>query len=70
LYSVATGVLFLAGFVGIASGSGNGWTILGFWIALILAWAWICFMAARLISELRRGSQAADVRSHAEEVAL
>ena len=69
-YSVATGVLFLAGFVGIASGSGNGWTILGFWIALVVAWAWICVMAARLISELRRGSVAADPTSMAEEVAV
>jgi len=47
-FSLATGIIFLAGFFGIASGSGNGWTILGFWIALIVAWAWISTVSAQL----------------------
>ncbi len=51
-YSIATGVVFFAGFFGIAAGSGNGWTILGFWIAVVLAWAWITVIAARLMREL------------------
>src|SRR5919109_1466881 len=29
-YSVATGVIFFGAFAGIAAGSGNGWTVLGF----------------------------------------
>ena len=49
-YSVVTGVVFFAAFVGIAAGSGNGWTILGFWIGVILAWTWISAMAARLMA--------------------
>src|SRR6266568_2795847 len=36
-YSVTTGVVFFAGFAGIAAGSGHGWAILGFWIAVVLA---------------------------------
>ena len=51
LYSALTGMVFFAGFFGIASGSGRSWTIIGFWIALVLAWAWISVMAARLMTE-------------------
>lgn len=49
VYSVITGVIFLLGFFGIASGSGNSLTILGFWIALILAFIWLSIMAGRLM---------------------
>lgn len=34
-YSLVTGVVFFAGFVGIAAGSGNPWTILAFCIRLM-----------------------------------
>src|SRR5438270_301573 len=51
-YSVTTGVVFFAGFFGIAAGSGNGWTILGLWIAVVLAWAWITAMSMRQMREL------------------
>jgi len=37
-YSRVTGVLFLAGFAGIASGAGP---TLGFVAAVVLAWAWL-----------------------------
>ncbi len=47
-----TGAVFLLGFIGIASGSGSGWTILGFWIAVIVSWAWLSAVSA----ELRRTS--------------
>jgi hypothetical protein len=46
-YSVVTGVVFLAGFVGVASGSGNSWSVLGFWIAVVLAWSWITALSLR-----------------------
>lgn len=52
IYSVITGVAFLAGFIGIASGSGNSWTLLGFWIGVVLAWTWISILSARLMTEL------------------
>ncbi|MBC7878134.1 MAG: DUF998 domain-containing protein [Anaerolineales bacterium] len=48
-YSIFTGVIFLASFIGIASGSGNGWILLGFWIGVVLAWTWISLMARRLM---------------------
>jgi hypothetical protein len=57
-YSVATGVVFFAGFFGIAAGSGNGWTILGFWIAVVLAWTWLTAMAVRLMTQLAATGQA------------
>jgi Protein of unknown function (DUF998) len=47
-FSVVTGVIFLAGFFGIASGSGGGWTLLGFWIAVVLAWAWLSALSVHL----------------------
>jgi hypothetical protein len=46
-YSIGTGVVFLAGFVGVASGSGNSWSVIGFWIAVVLAWSWITAMSLR-----------------------
>jgi hypothetical protein len=53
-YSVVTGVVFFLAFAGIAAGSGNGWTILGFWIGVGLAWSWITAMAVRLIGAPER----------------
>ena len=47
VYSVVTGVVFLAGFVGVASGSGNSWSVTGFWIAVVLAWSWITAISLR-----------------------
>ncbi len=50
-YSVATGVIFFAAFLGIASGSGQAWIVIGFWIGVALAWAWISAVSARLMAE-------------------
>lgn len=44
-YSLVTGIVFLAGFVGVASGSGNSWSVIGFWIAVVLAWSWITVLS-------------------------
>jgi hypothetical protein len=52
LASAVTGVVFLAGFAGIASGSGSGWTILGFWIAVVVAWTWLTALSVRLAREV------------------
>jgi hypothetical protein len=41
LFSRATGVLFLAGFVGIASGSGSVGLVVAFTLAVVLVCAWI-----------------------------
>lgn len=52
-FSGITGVVFLASFVGIGAGAGNPWTILGFWIGVVLAWMWLSMLSARLRNEMR-----------------
>jgi hypothetical protein len=47
-FSGLTGVLFAAGFAGVASGVANAWTTLGFVAAVVLAFTWITALAARL----------------------
>ncbi len=44
-YSRITGVLFLAAFVGIASGGGNAATTIAFTVAVVVAWAWLSAIA-------------------------
>lgn len=51
LYSFTTGVLFIAGFFGIASGSANAWIVLSFYGAVVLAWAWISALSLKLVYE-------------------
>jgi hypothetical protein len=56
-YSLVTGVLFFAAFFGIATGSQQQgsmltFVILAFSVAVVLGWAWISAMAARLMSGL------------------
>lgn len=41
VHSVVTGIVFFGGFVGIASGQGNPATIIGFVIAILVAWTWL-----------------------------
>jgi len=50
-YSFLTGILFLGAFVGIASGAKQSALVLAFWGAVIIGWAWLSVMAARLMSE-------------------
>ena len=49
-----TGLVFFAGFVGIASGSGNPATVLGFWVAVIAAWAWLSALSIHLYRRVER----------------
>lgn len=49
-YSVATGVLFLAAFFGIASGSKQAAIHVAFGVAVVLGWAWVSAIALRLIN--------------------
>jgi hypothetical protein len=51
VYSQATGVIFFAAFAGIAVGSGQPWSVIGFWIGVIVAWAWISALAVKLLTE-------------------
>ena len=55
-YSVATGVIYLAAFAGIAVGSNSVGVIttiviLAFSVAVVLGWAWVSAMAVKLLSE-------------------
>jgi hypothetical protein len=47
-FSVATGVVFLAAFAGLASGSGSPVVVIAFWAALLLAWTWLGALAVHL----------------------
>lgn len=51
IYSRATGVIYFAAFLGIATGSGQSWSVLGFWIGVVIAWAWIAALAGKLLVE-------------------
>lgn len=50
-YSLATGVIFFAAFAGIAAGSGQSWSVMGFWAGVVIAWAWISALAVKLMTE-------------------
>jgi hypothetical protein len=47
-FSRITGVLFLVAFLGIASGSASPAVVLGFWVAVILAWTWLAVVSLDL----------------------
>ena len=50
-YSLVAGMLFFAAFIGVAMGSGQSWSVIGFWIGVVFIWAWISILAARLRKE-------------------
>jgi hypothetical protein len=47
-FSRVTGLVFLVAFLGIASGSAAPVVVLGFWAAVILAWAWLAAVSIDL----------------------
>jgi len=49
-YSIATGLIFLAAFIGVTTGSSAAPIVLGFWAGVIIAFAWISVMSARLMT--------------------
>lgn len=51
IYSVGSGLLFFAAFVGVATGSGQSWSVIGFWIGVVFIWTWIAILAGRLRKE-------------------
>lgn len=51
IYSVGSGLLFFSAFVGVATGSGQSWSVTGFWIGVIFIWTWISLLATRLRKE-------------------
>jgi Protein of unknown function (DUF998) len=55
-FSSITGVVFLAGFVGLVMGGGSAVTLLTFTAAVGLACAWTCAVAVHLYGRTARGS--------------
>lgn len=49
--SLATGVIFFAAFAGVATGSGQSWSVIGFWIGVLVAWVWVWALAIKLLRE-------------------
>jgi hypothetical protein len=47
-FSLTTGVLFLAAFAGLASGSGSPLVVIAFWAALLVAWLWLGALSVHL----------------------
>lgn len=43
-----TGIVFFASFLAVASGSSSALVVIGFWMALLVAWAWIASLAVYL----------------------
>jgi hypothetical protein len=48
-YSRISGLLFLAGFAGVASGAASPAVTLGFWAAVVIAWTWLAATSAHLM---------------------
>jgi hypothetical protein len=53
-FSRVTGVVFAAGFAGVATGSSSAPIILGFWVAVALAFAWLAAVSLRLYRTAER----------------
>ncbi|WP_020573901.1 DUF998 domain-containing protein [Actinopolymorpha alba] len=51
-FSRVTGVLFAVGFIGVGAGAGSAATNVAFGITVVLAWAWLTALAARLGRQL------------------
>ena len=47
-YSRGTGLIFLSGFAGVASGSSSSAVVLSFYAAVLAAFAWIAVVAVHL----------------------
>ncbi|MFI5282043.1 MAG: DUF998 domain-containing protein [Candidatus Dormibacterales bacterium] len=56
-FSMVTGVLFLAAFAGLASGSSSPVVVIAFWAALLLAWAWLGSVAVHLYRNVPAADQ-------------
>ena len=48
IYSRITGVVFLAGFTGVTTGSGSSAIVLPFYVAVLAAFAWLAVVAVSL----------------------
>ena len=57
-FSIATGAVFLVAFAGVASGSGSRLAVLAFWMALLIAWAWLAAVSVHLYRRVSRAAAA------------
>ena len=46
---MAIGNRFFLAFVGIAAGSSQSWSVIGYWIGVVAAWAWLFMLALKLL---------------------
>jgi hypothetical protein len=51
IYSLVTGILFLAAFIGIASGAQLPVLVIGFYLGVIIGFAWISALSARMLRD-------------------
>ena len=71
LFSLVTGLSFLASFIAISSGPPSGSVMLAFYVAVVWAWAWhaaLHFEVSRAVSEKRRQEGGNTIASHEKEV--
>ncbi len=61
MFSRATGVIFLAGFFVVASGSSSIAVVGAFWLALLVAWGWIGMLAVDLYRQVAASVPASTV---------
>jgi hypothetical protein len=54
IYSRLTGVVFLAGFAGVATGSSSSGIVLSFYAAVLAAFTWLAFVSIRLYRDVGR----------------
>jgi hypothetical protein len=57
-YSRTTGALFLLGFLAVTTGSTASPIVLGFWLAVLIAWAWLAAVAVHLYRRVGRAPAA------------
>jgi hypothetical protein len=53
-FSLATGVLFFAGFAGIASGAQSRTLVVAFYLAVLLAWTWLSALFGSALARAER----------------
>ena len=54
-FSGLTAAGFLVGFAGLASGSSSPFVVIGFWVALLLAWGWLAAISLKTYRQVAVG---------------
>lgn len=62
VFSVLTGVIFLAGFAATATGSDSPWAVLAFWVVVVTGWAWVSAVSVLLYRQVTGPIQSGSAR--------